>query len=829
MLGTRAPWLHALFASFLLFACSKKSSSGGGELDAGPIPSGLGVGELCSGPNQCRGGLNCDPASQICVPNGSMIQGGSCLLSAECTAGNYCDQTGHCIASGIVAAGGTCSGEGDCAAGLICAQTSLTGVCQAPGASDLNRTCQQTAECMAGLLCLHGQCTKGYLAPPAQLSCSAVEELTPKIYFHVPRATDPAFNMDFYQLPFPNDIRIKGGKVSLTGHPRPGPTILPFDLVDRYVGAIESETTGFGANQAMYVRFSKPLDAATFPGDCASTLVDITPTSTMYGINVGMTCAAFNTSSSYICGPYMWLRPSLGGPLRPGTTYALLVRKTIFDTSGVPFGADGDFTAMLAATPPATPELAVAYSAYQPLRDYIAAGKAVAADLATAAVFTVQRYEDPMVGIATAVEAAPAPVVEGLVRCDDPAAVSPCDDGLTGANHVRGCLAADAADPNAILYQGTVSLPVLQKGTPPYLTPADGGNIEYDVTGVATIQRTERVCFSLSVPRGTPPATGWPLVVYGHGTGGSYRSVVDLGLSDDYALGTAPPGLGIGIDGGATATPVPMAVLGFDGVLHGTRNGGSTKPVGELVYNFLNPAAARDNGLQAAADLIALPRSLPSFASQGIALDGNRLSLYGHSQGGNAASLVAARQSAYGTIVMSGTGGTLIYTLLGKTKPIDVPAVLPYLLGETGSTAVDAAHPVLNLMQMYFERSDSVNFGRRLFKEPFAGMTAHHILHVYGINDSYSVVQTQQSYALAAGLKVATPILDNFGLDPTVPPVSNNEYFIPVGKLTAVELQYQPTPDYDGHFVSTQNANARAAIQEMLVTSARDGVPTVSP
>jgi hypothetical protein len=132
---------------------------------------------------------------------------------------------------------------------------------------------------------------------------------------------------------------------------------------------------------------------------------------------------------------------------------------------------------------------------------------------------------------------------------------------------------------------------------------------------------------------------------------------------------------------------------------------------------------------------------------------------------------------------------------------------------------------------MYFERSDSVNFGRRLFKETPTGMTAHHILHVYGTNDSYSVVPTQQAYALAAQLKVGVPLIDSFGLDTdlTGPPYSNNEYFIPVGKLTAIELQYAPAATYDGHFVSTQNPSARAAIQEMLVTAARDGIPTVSP
>ena len=829
MPAMRRHLLLALVTCSSLLACSVKAKPDAGVPDAGPISAGLGVGGACKNLSDCRGDLAC--IGGTCQPSPTVIQGGSCYLSAECTAGNYCTQQGVCAASGTAAAGATCSAEGDCVSGLLCAQTGLTGVCQAPGGGDLKSGCSQGADCMAGLLCVRGQCTKGYLGAKSPLACSSLQEAIAKIYFRVPRATDPTTNVDFYQLPFPNDIRLKAGKVSLTGHPRPGNTILPLDIVDRYITAIEGEMTGFGANQAMYLRFSRSFDTTSIPSDGASTLLDITPTSPTYGLNLGITWGGSFGGDNFICGPALWVRPALGSPLRPGTTYALLVRKAILDTLGNPFGADDDFLAMLAPTLPTVAELAAAYPAYQPLRDYIAAGKAVAADLATALVFTVQKYEDPMAGVAAAVAAAPAPAVEQLVRCDDPLAVSPCDDGKTGAAHVRGCLPADAASTTYTTYQGVLTLPAFQAGTVPYLDPTDGGNIVYDAAGVATVQRTEKVCFSLTVPKTTMPAAGWPLVVYGHGTGGSYRSIVDLGLADDYAVGAAPAGLGSGIDGGATATSVPLAVLGFDGVMHGTRNGGSTKPVGELVYNFLNPAAARDNALQAAADLLAIPRSLPSFAAQGIVLDGTRMSLYGHSQGGNGASLVAARQSPYGTIVMSGTGGTLVYTLLGKTKPVDVPGVLPYLLGEAGPAAVDAYHPVLNLMQMYFERADSVNFGRRLFKEPATGMTAHHILHVYGTNDSYAVVPTQQAYALAAGLKVGLPVIDSFGLDTETkgPPFSNNEYFMPVGRLTAIELQYAPDATYDGHFVSTQNLGARHAIQEMLVTAARDGIPTVSP
>ncbi len=832
MTGMRALRTTVLVGCSLLFACSKVNLGGGGNPDSGTLSTGAEVGEDCQTSSACRVGLACDSVSKKCIPSGSVIEGGACKLSGECIAGNYCTQQGACAPSGAAAAGAVCSSEGDCASGLLCAQAGFTGVCQTPGVVTFGHGCVQTADCMAGLLCIGGVCTKAILSPWAGVTCSDVEDTVAKIYFHVPRATDPATSTDFYRLPFPNDIRLKNGKVSLNGHPRPGPRILPFDLVDRYITAIEAESAGFAANPTIILRLSRQFNLATFPGDCGVSLVDITPTSPTYGRGEGLTCDANNGDTRYICGPFMRVRTGLGSPLRPGTTYALLVRKAITDVLGNPFGADDDFAAMLAVAPPTDPDLAAAYAAYLPLRNYVAAGKVAAADLASAAVFTVEKYEDPMAAIDATIAASAPPPIEGMVRCGDPGVLSPCDDGLTGVDHVRGCLPGDSTSASFDTYQGTFGLPVFQQGTPPYLTPSDGGNIVYDATtGAANIQSIQKVCFALTVPKGVAPASGWPLVLYGHGTGGSYRSIIDLGLSADLATGAAPAGLGAGIDGGASATPVPMAMLGFDGVLHGTRNGGSTKPVGELVYNFLNPVAARDNALQAAADLLSIPYSLGGFAAKGIVLDGNRLALYGHSQGGNGASLVAARQSSYGTIVMSGTGGMLTYTLLGKTQPFDIPAVLPYLLGEPGPAALDAGHPVLALMQMFFERSDSVNFARRMLREPLPTMTAHHILHVYGTNDSYAVVTTQQAYALAAGFQVAPPILDNFGLVPvtTPPPVSDNAFFGSYGKLTAVEIQYQPDASYDGHFVSTMNPGARAAIQQMLVTFARDGIPSVSP
>jgi hypothetical protein len=208
------------------------------------------------------------------------------------------------------------------------------------------------------------------------------------------------------------------------------------------------------------------------------------------------------------------------------------------------------------------------------------------------------------------------------------------------------------------------------------------------------------------------------------------------------------------------------------------------------------------------------------------------VALYGHSQGGNATSLALAVESSYGAAVMSGTGGTLIYTILKKRQPVYVGALLPMLLGEA---SVGTDHPVLNLMQMYFDRSDSVTFGRRLFHKPLQGITPRHALHVYGTDDSYAPVETQLTYAQAAEFPVALPLaetdpgrvstLNSMGTLTT--PIKANVYFDGQTLVTAGQIQYQPDGTYDGHFVSTNHPSARAAIQTFLVTFVRDDAPTI--
>ncbi len=766
----------------------------------------------CTKDGDCRDGLACPVATKTCQPASNKAADVPCVLSAECVTGLYCGPAGKCAPSGKMPEGGVCSAEGDCTSGLVCLTNGQVGACVKPGTGDVGKACMALTDCRAGLLCAAGSCqalVTGQFWTGAK--CDVESEGAAKLYFKVPRAGEPPSD-DFYRLPFPNDIRKKNGRISLAGHPTPGASLLPFDPVDRYIKAIEEDSTGFGLNQAVYFRFSGKLDLASLHKDGAVAIWNITPGSPEYARKLGQSWSATTAGGRYICPRYVVVRHPLGSPLRPATTYAVVLKNLVVDDMGKPVAADDDFKAMLAAASPADPDMAAAWKAYAPLRAYITANKLNAEELTGAAVFTTEDVEAPLVKLRAAVRAAPTPEIKGFMRCGDAGKTSPCEDGKTGKDHVRGCMVADSRFDE---YQGTIGIPIFQKGTPPYEQPADGGGIDFVGDAPPKIQRTDDVCFAVTVPKGAAPAAGWPTLVYAHGTGGGFRSHMEAGLAGEFATGETP--------GGAA---VPTVTLGYDGVLHGTRRGASTKAPSELVFNVLNPRAARDNALQSAVDLFAIARAIETFSAGGLKLDKTKVALYGHSQGANAASIAIGREPAFGEVVLSGSGGTLFLSFLYRKNPVDIAAGLPLLLADP---VVDGNHPVLSLVQMFFERSDPVNYARRIFAEPAMGVPAHHFLHIYGTGDTYAPIETQRTLALAASLPVAMPVVDNY--QPQTPPVSSpvkTNFTTTSPPVTAVQAQYNPGM-YDGHFVSTENPAARKALRQMIGTFFRDGTPTVQP
>jgi predicted esterase len=759
-------------------------------------------GTSCTTLAECGEGEVC--ISGTCGMPGSVGDGGDCSASRDCQDGLYCAVDGECTAAGSGAEGAACAGDGDCEGGLRCERHGFGGTCAAAGAGEPGGSCASSSDCLAGLYCgADSTCVPFAEAFPPFVGAKctppgADEAFRP--YFEVPRAAAPL--ADFYRLPFPDDVRVAAdGTLDMSDFPRPGPTPLGVDLVGLYVDALVADFEGFSASAVVTFRFAGVLDFASASGSTVQ-FVDITDGGA--GHNLGESWSYHSGRTLYSCESRLSVRADVDPPLEPKHTYAVILTTGLKSDKGEAATQDADFAALLAPTRPADAALGHAWDAYAKLRSHLAAKGTAASTIAAAAVFTVQDTTGHMQRLAAAVAAQPHPVLKDVTVCGS-GVTSPCDDG-TPAH------ACPAANPDFYEIHGRIAMPIFQAGTAPYATPEDGGGIVEDASGVPQVQRTEDVCFALTVPKSAAPAAGWPLVVTGHGTGGSMRSFVAEGVAAKLA-------------GGAK----PAAVLGFDEVEHGARRGGSSASPDDLVFNVLNPRAARDNLLQGAADVLTaldLANVAPfdAGAAGSVHFDASKVAYFGHSQGSSSGEPALAFSDAAGAAVFSGAGSFLTSSLLDKTSPVNVKAGMTFLLGDD----FDGEHPVMTIFQTYFDRADPLSYVHLLVKSPPAGVASKHVLMTYGKGDTYTPKSTLQHNARAMGIPGVSPEVSGEGLGgtPIVRPIFQNLRGGDNVLRTAACFQYEPT-GYDGHFVAQKNAAAVSDWSAFLGSYFTTGMPDV--
>ncbi len=551
-------------------------------------------------------------------------------------------------------------------------------------------------------------------------------------------ASDGGPGADFFRLPFPNDARLNGASPNLTGFPTPGAGILGYDLVARYVADVEATTDGFSTYPTVTFRFSAPIDFATLKQAGALQWLELDPGA---AVQVGFQWTMTTGRDQYVCANALTARPQQGSPLKPGTTYAFVVGSSVLTSDGAPVQVDADLQALLASAPPSDPVLSNAYAAYAPLRSWASANGG-AAQILSATVFTTGHPSALAPSAVAAVNAAaPPPSATGWVNCAT--APSPCPQAA-------GDRACGTPDPAFAELHALATLPILQNGTEPYWDPSQGGDIARDGSGSATVVRTEQVCMSLTIPKATMPAGGWPLVVYAHGTGGSFRSEVTEGVAANLAGAKTSAG---------AATPI--AVLGIDQVETGTRRGASTDSPDDLFYNFGNPGAARGNPIQGAADqasLLVLARSLSLDASlTGSAIKFASIAFWGHSQGATEGGIALPYVNGYAAAVLSGEGASLIDALLTKTNPVDIADVVPAVIQDP---AVNEYHPVLALLQAALDPADPLNHAAAIAFAPLGDAGApKHLFQPYGLDDTYAPPVTQATFAISRGTSASRPRL----------------------------------------------------------------------
>lgn len=811
--------------SVVLFACNPSNPPQG-------LPPGPGLGGSCAENGRCRAGFTCNTA-QLCEGARSSEDGAACTLGVECVSGSCSPNgaRGACSAAGTGALGTSCQGDSDCAATLKCGFNgeTLFPRCLPAGTKDISAACSVGLDCAQGLLCVSGSCATVSLTsamtphgyPPVLpqtpgtgwkgAACTASKPSGETALWVLPRDIDePGVREDFYRLPFPNDaLRDANGRIDFTRHPKDPAPMFGFDLLGRYLEALAPEP--FSNAPTIIFRFDGPIDFGSIALNGASPNVRLVKFETGQMYPHGLSLQLNGAGNRYTCHNWLGIRPFNGESLSPGTWGVVLLKGLKGNgAAGVALQPSPDFTAMLSATIPTDARQALAWPGYAPLRAYLTAQNIPVSEVINATVFTVGDAQRLMKRLATRIAAAPAPAADTWVKCGG-STPSPCPD----ATGPRACGSSNASFEE---WHALVNLPIYQTGTAPYLTPSQGGAIDPSTTPV----RTEKVCATLTTPLGTPPAGGWPVVLYAHGTGGNFRSHAADGAAAALSNITLPSVTGA----------VKIAVLGFDQVGHGPRRGpgGQTTSPDDIVFNLGNPASGRGTMAQGAADLHSVTRYLKSLAATPAlelpALDVSRLVYWGHSQGATEGALFLAQDRNIEGTVLSGASACLVNSLTSKKAPIDIAGGLWAVLGEASPQAVNPYHPVLGLFQAWTDPVDPLHFAANASVMPLDGALpayARHVFQIWGKDDLFTAQPVQSAFAAGARLGFVGPKVDAFEASPLTS-VSGNVTMPRV--VTAAMRQYVPM-GYDGHFVVFSNVTATTDASRFIGRVLRGEVPTV--
>ena len=601
-----------------------------------------------------------------------------------------------------------------------------------------------------------------------------------------PDGPTPRFDLAparFFDAPWPSDLRRDDdGTIAWAGFPDP----IGDGLLSQWI-AFGEDQVGFGTNAPIYVGFDGPLDltrlpdpAASIADDAALFLLDVDPRSPTWGARVPVVWRVATTPTAYEDVDLLAVAPLPGFPLRPHTTYALVVTTRLAQPS---------------------PTLAVLWeeAGYAALRDALTFHGTRPDEVAVATVFTTTDPTDEMARIAD------------FLRYD----VAPPQLSLP--------LEWVAATPWYDVYRTHYPTPRLTHGVRPYLT--DGGGFRFAADGDPLVEGWDDLRLAVCVPkdRTAPPPAGYPVALTQHGTGGDFLSHCDLqGYPEEIAAQLAREGI---------------VTLGIDQPLHGTRDGGSPSDLAN--FNVLNPESGAANFRQGAADAIYLAHALAGAPTTFRLPDGAPLSLdparvlyFGHSQGGITGAIAAPFfgddvQAA----VLSGAGGVLTITLEVRKDPIDFAATFASLLGFQPDEALTPLHPAMALVQTLSERTDPINYAPYWFQRraPVRDAAPLPVLLTSGTDDAMTPYETALALGAAGGLDLVAPAATASlahalaGLRADRSTLSDNATAWDGSAVTAGLLQVR-----DGsHFIVWESPDARDAYRTFLATAA-GGAPVLA-
>lgn len=668
-------------------------------------------------------------------------------------------------------------------------------------------------------------CLASLLAGLALVGCTPEETSGTASVFVVPDSLDALSERTFFDHPWPSDFRLENGSPRLLGYYNP--KAVP--IVNQYIEAMNGKLDGFSPAAAGYLRFEGPIDPATLPADplagtdpgASVQLIDIDPASPEHGQRKLVSLFFREAEGVYWLPNTLAFQPTVGFPLRPATRYALVVTDRVKGADGGNMVRSPDLDEVVGEADP-TERTSAARQVYASAVTEI---EKAGIERASVVHFTAFRTADPTAELFQ--------VADHVLQNVPPPTVDP-----------GSWTVASSTKPTYDTYEGMYGpSPNYQAGALPFSAYGDGGQFNI-VDGAPQVVDTFDLRFSLSVPKAGPcpmPPTGYPIVLYAHGTGGDFESYVYDGTARELAQRC-------------------IASMGVDQIFHGKRPGApppSAPPssVQILFFNFENPVAARTNPRQGAVDEIQRARlftegvtTVPAGVSTtgvDIKFDPTKVMFFGHSQGGlNGPLYLASANSARGG-VLSGAGAIFAIALLEKTEPQPsikdlVTNIFLNLTTEEEAAEINLLHPAISLAQSIVDVTDTVHYARFLVSEPRPGFAPKSIYMTEGINpdgvgDSYAPPHGIEAHGLAIGLPLQIPgqreIVESKWGGPgsvVVPPegLSGN---LAGGNASGVFAQWPVSAGDDGHFVIFDDPKATDQAANFLRNLADDPKGRVPP
>jgi uncharacterized protein (TIGR03437 family) len=574
--------------------------------------------------------------------------------------------------------------------------------------------------------------------------------------------------------PYPSDVLTVTDAAQKTGRrinlPRPDCTV---DSLGCILQPALNQFDGFNLQPRIRVRFSAAINPDTLKGGIFYVTLDnlttdeagVTKTGDVIAINEIVydpsTFTAFAKPDSF---------------LDQHRRYALVVTTAVKDTNGDPVGASAAYKTCQSNSSvpncPANADLAVVTGSGTAL----SAQAAVTVFTTASATAWLERARDGLVN--TSPGFMPGPVVD---LASYPVAVWHQQTGIASFT--------DTPLPFSLLQ----SISRIAFGTylsPNYLNASQTIGMPPTGQPLAPAGRTERIQFNAFVPAGSKPATGYPVVIVGHGLGSDRFSSPGAIASTFAAAGWAvvaidAVGHGLGQRssvlfsgaGGQFEVPAPGRGVSQSAT-------GAIAPGDGCVVLIPLPVGGRDCILQTTVDLLQLARVLRA----GVDLDGDgsvdldpaRVAYLGHSLGSQYGAVFMATDPNIAVSALASAGGTTV--AINRMSPSFIPSIAQYLgaversllnagTGFNGNwpfrdepVRVNSVSGAIDLQEA-FEKvewlsapGEGLNFATHLKSSPLAGVPAKKVLWQFPIGDRTSPNPSETALVRASSMLATTRI-----------------------------------------------------------------------